>query len=414
MEDHWQAMARVTPRWGGVPAHRAWLRSRADELFGFFERASVDPRGGFFVLDAKGHPLRGGPCELHTTTRLVHSFALGALMGRPGAETIVDHGLRHLWEGHRDPVHGGYFWATGGVGGDRRKQAYGHAFVLLAAASAKVAGHPDADRLLADVSGVIEDRFWDEAAGAVREEFEADWTPFSDYRGQNSNMHLTEALMAAYEATGEADYLGMAERIAAAIIGTHARAAAWRVPEHFTSAWEVDHGYGGDPTFRPFGTTPGHSLEWARLLVQLWELLGRGPDWMPDAASGLFARAVAEGWHARGAFVYTLDAEGRPHVADRYWWPVCEGIGAAAALGAIDADPGYEAWYRRIWDIAARLFIDHVEGGWHPQVGADDRPAARPFAGKPDIYHALQACLLPLLPPSVGLAVGLKQGADRP
>lgn len=413
MADHWQAMAEATPRWRTVPAHRAWLRARADALLGFFEPASVDPAGGFAVLDTQGRPLPGGPCELHTTTRLVHAFALAALMGRPGAEAIVDHGLRHLWNGHRDPAHGGYFWSAGD-GGDRRKQAYGHAFVLLAAASAKVAGHPDADRLLVDVSQVIEERFWDEQAGVSREEFEADWTPFSDYRGQNSNMHLTEALMAAYEATGEADYLGMAERIAAAIIGTHARAADWRVPEHFTAGWEVDPDYAGDPTFRPFGTTPGHALEWARLLVQLWELTGRAADWMPEAARALFARAVREGWHPRGGFVYTLDAEGRPHVPDRYWWPVCEGIGAAAALGAIDADPGYEAWYRRIWDVAARLFIDRVDGGWHPQIGPDDRPSARPFAGKPDIYHAAQACLIPLLPPSVGLAVGLRDGVDRP
>ena len=90
-------------------------------------------------------------------------------------------------------------------------------------------------------------------------------------------MHLTEALMAAFEATGDRTYLTMAERIAALIINCHARAEGWRVAEHFHADWSVDRDYAGDPMFRPAGTTPGHALEWSRLLVQLWELGGRAP-----------------------------------------------------------------------------------------------------------------------------------------
>ena len=40
------------------------------------------------------------------------------------------------------------------------KQAYGHAFVLLAASAAKRASHPEADRLLADITNVIKTKFW--------------------------------------------------------------------------------------------------------------------------------------------------------------------------------------------------------------------------------------------------------------
>jgi len=64
-------------------------------------------------------------------------------------------------------------------------------------------------------------------------------------------MHLTEALMAAFEATGERRYLGMAESIAGMIIDRHARAQDWRVAEHFDAAWQVDRDYAGDPMFRP-------------------------------------------------------------------------------------------------------------------------------------------------------------------
>lgn len=37
-------------------------------------------------------------------------FAIGALLGRPGAPEIVDHAMRSLWERHRGPTHGGYVW----------------------------------------------------------------------------------------------------------------------------------------------------------------------------------------------------------------------------------------------------------------------------------------------------------------
>ena len=92
---------------------------------------------------------------------------------------------------------------------------------------------------------IIEERFWDKAAGATTEEYNPDWSPMGAYRGQNSNMHLTEALMAAFEATGERGYLDKAESIASLIIDRHARNEGWRVAEHFTANWEVDRAYRG-------------------------------------------------------------------------------------------------------------------------------------------------------------------------
>src|SRR5271170_5792193 len=38
---------------------------------------------------------------------------------------------------------------------------------------------------------------------------------------------------------------------------------------HFTNKWVVDRTYAGSPMLRPCGTTPGHSLEWSRLLLQV-------------------------------------------------------------------------------------------------------------------------------------------------
>ena len=390
--------AGETP-WSARDGHRRWLQTEADRLFRFYEAESLDPQGGFFTLDDAGAPLAGEVTRpLHQTGRMAHCAAIGVLLGRPGAYDLLDHAMRTLWDKHRDAQHGGYFWSFDADGPrERDKLAYGHAFVLLAAASAKCAGHPQADRLIADITAVIRERFWEARHGASAEEFRADWTPFSAYRGQNANMHLTEALMAAFEATGEADYLARAESIADLILRRRAGAAEWRVPEHYRADWSIDRDYRGSDMFRPFGYTPGHALEWTRLALQLWALGAKRLDWIPPAAARLFEQATAQGWDsARGGLYYTLEYDGAPRVRDRLWWPICEGIGAAHFLSGLVEGGDCEKWYRRFWDFAARRLIDAKHGGWRCQLDDDLQPIPGYFAGKPDIYHALQACLIPL------------------
>lgn len=385
--------------WTDRPYHRQWLMEKADALFNLFQNNAVNPKGGFYELDVDGRPL-GDIRAIHATARIVHCFAIAAKLGRPGAEIMVDHGMKYLWESHRDTKHGGYCWSLDDDGyKDDTKQAYGHAFVLLAAADAKVLGHPLADAMLADITEILETRFWEEQHGAVSEEYGRDWSKISDYHGQNSNMHLTESLMAAFEATGNTMYLDKAKRIASLIIGRHAASLGHVVAEHFDSEWNIDKGYKGSDMFRPAGTTPGHWLEWARLLAQLWVLDGKKEAWMPEAADKLFRSAVTLGWdHVKGGFYYTLDFDNRPALTHKIWWPATEAIGAAAFLKALKPDPFYEEWYRRVWDFSAMYFIDPANGGWFGELGDDLKPIDKFFTGKPDIYHSLQACLIPLFP----------------
>ena len=79
--------------------------------------------------------------------------------------------MKYLWQKHRDQRQGGDVWSRDDDGYvDTTKQAYGHAFVLLAASSAKNAGHPRADDLLADITEILEERFSEDRHGAVAEE----------------------------------------------------------------------------------------------------------------------------------------------------------------------------------------------------------------------------------------------------
>ncbi len=385
--------------------HRAWLRAQADSLLGFFERGFVSPDGGFYDLDDTGKPLNpdGQIYPIHIASRAVHCYAIASLLKRPGAGDIVDHGMKFIWNRHRDQKNGGYFWSIGKDGpADTNKQGYGHAFVLLAASSAKVVGHPLADRMLADITEVLNSKFWEEQHGAIAEEFTADWQQLDGgtYRGQNSNMHLTEALMAAYEATGNRDYLTKAERISDLVIRRIAGSLDWRVAEHFDVSWNVDKTYyHPNEMFRPAGTTPGHALEWARLVLQLWVLGGKKQDWMPEAAKGLFAQAVSLGWDkARGGFFYTLDWENQPDKRQKLWWPACEAAAAAHFLNEHAPSEFHTQSYKQIWELIDASFIDHKNGGWHEELTEDLKPSHELFPGKGDVYHALQACLIPLQP----------------
>jgi sulfoquinovose isomerase len=399
--------------WLAGPSHRAWLAAEAERLLDFARAARVP--GGFGWQDERGAPDRERTLQLWICTRMVHVFALGDLLGWPGCGPLADHGLAALRDVFADREHGGWFpEVAGGRPVRTDKPAYDHAFVVLAASSAAVAGRPGAEALLGAATEVVERRFWSEGEGVCLEGWDRAWGEPEAYRGANANMHMVEAFLAAGDATGDDRWAARALRIAERLIDGAARAHGWRLPEHYDPGLRPLPDYNADDPrhrFRPYGVTPGHALEWARLLLHLHATLqGDAPGWLPEAAAALFDRAVEDGWEPHGGFVYTTRQDGRAVVRDRFHWVVAEAIGAAAALHAATANPRYEDWYRTFWDFAAAHLRDRRHGGWCSELDEDNRPAARTWPGKPDTYHAFQATLVPRLPLAPGMAVALRDG----
>lgn len=394
-----QGRPAAGPSWLAAPGHRRWLRAEQDRLVGFQQRVAGRSGVGFAPLDATGEPTEEDR-PLYATARLVHCFALEHLLGRPGAAEVAEHGLAALTGPYVDDDHGGWVSALAADGSvaDDSKSAYGHAFVILAAASARQAGLSGADRLLADALQVVDQHLWRDDEGGVVEACTRDWQVVEpDYRGQNANMHLTEAYLAAHEATGDPEPLRRAERIAARLINEHARACEWRVPEHFGPDWAVRPDYNIDrpaDQFRPYGTVVGHAFEWARLVLQLESTDGAEVDWAAEAAAGLFNQGVTDGWIPdHGGVLYSVDFDGRPVNTDRMHWVMAEAVGAAWALRVRTGDDQYETWYRRFWGDIERHLIDVDLGSWWHQRAADGGPKSDTWAGKPDLYHAWQATL---------------------
>ncbi|MGA8995661.1 MAG: AGE family epimerase/isomerase [Nocardioidaceae bacterium] len=401
--------------WLSGGAHARWLEGEGDRLLEFGRAARLGG-GGFGWLGEDGAVL-DRPVELWVTCRMTHVYSLGHLMGRPDCGALADHGVAALRGRFHDGVHGGWY-ARVGPGGPvvREKTAYEHAFVVLAGASAAAAGRAGGRELLEDALGVLVGRFWDEGDGMVREQWDESFSRLDGYRGVNANMHTVEALLSAADVTGEVSLRDKALRIVARVVHDLARGNQWRIPEHFDDAWAPVWEYNveepGHP-FRPYGATIGHWLEWARLALHLRAGLGGdAPGWLLDDARSLFDAAVGEGWAVDGAdgFVYTVDWSGAPVVRERMHWVAAEATATAAALYAATGDPAYERWYTRWWQHVADCFVDRRQGSWRHELSPSNEPSSATWQGKPDIYHAFQATLIPRLPLSPTLATALRDG----
>jgi sulfoquinovose isomerase len=383
-------------QWWTLPAHQLWLDTESARLLRF--GSSLEhPAGGAAWLNDRGHPDLSHPALTYITARMAHVHFLASMQGYPGSRRKADRVFDGLLTTLRDSTNGGWFESSADASSaDATKTAYTHAFVVLAAAAAAAAGHPSGRGLLDEALEVVDRRFWDENYGMCADTWNASWTALDGYRGINANMHMVEALLAAADAGAPEVWRSRAVRICDNVIGW-SQANENRIPEHFTAEWQPMLEYNSGDTanqFKPYGATVGHGFEWARLLVQA-NLVGRSPrghDYIAAAAS-LYHRAAQDGWQPGPlpGFVYTTDWTGRPVVTERLHWVLCEAIAAAATLGRRTGEDRYDNDYRAWWDIAADSFVDLVNGSWHHELDADNRPAATVWSGKPDLYHAVQA-----------------------
>jgi len=401
-----------------------FLRGHIAQTMAFYHPRAIDPAGGFFhYYKDDGTIYDRRHRHLVSSTRFIFNYAMAAIeFGESAAlsqEYLVAarHGLRYLRDVHRDPRTGGYAWTIrDGQPEDRTNHAYGVAFVLLAYATARKAGITEAAAWMEETWQLLEQRYWDADAGLYRDEADADWN-FSSYRGQNANMHMCEAMLAAYQASDEPRYLEraltladhMTRRQAAKVGGLVSEQTAGLVWEHYDTDWHIDWDYHRDDPkhlFRPWGFQPGHQTEWAKLLLILEPLLlerGREENWLLPTAMHLFDTALARAWDPEhGGICYGFAPDGSVCDDDKYFWVQAESLAAAALLYARTGLAVYDDWYGKLWTYAWQHFVDHRYGAWYRILTGDNRKIddEKSPAGKTD-YHTMGACyeLLNVLPP---------------
>jgi mannose/cellobiose epimerase-like protein (N-acyl-D-glucosamine 2-epimerase family) len=396
-----------------------WLLAESRRLL-TFARGALAPRGGYASLDDRGQR-EERPFELYVNCRMTHVFGLGVALWPTDFQRHLTAGIQAVDTIFADRVHGGWSRSSAPEPQAYTKTAYDHAFVILAASSSTARGVAGAHQLLRRALQIVDAHFWDDEHGLVRESFTCDWSRCEPYRGTNANMHAVEAFLAAADVLGDDNWRTRAMRIADRVVNEWARQNDWRIPEHFDENWAVDFDYNiARPAhpFRPYGSTVGHGMEWARLCLHLDAATGApGSTWLADAAAHLYARAKIDGWARDGApgFVYTVDWRGSPVVHERMHWVAAEAAAAAAALHAATGDNSYAADFHLWWDYIRTHMIDYENGSWHHELSRTNGPSATVWPGKADAYHAVQACLIPLLPlqPVAALSVtGLRDRID--
>lgn len=299
---------------------RSWLVETALPLW---LKVGLDPlRGGFHErLDFGGRPIDALPRRLMVQARQIYVFAHASLLGWCDARDTVSAAFSSMIAGYFQPDgRPGWVFSVSpdSAVGDARRDLYAHGFVLLACAwMFRLTGDALAIRI-ADRTLEVLDQEFRAKAGGYRDSMDGDDRSLR----QNPHMHLFEALLALYEATGAARYLDRADAI-------HALLRRFFLPgpdilaEYFNAAWQPVATAGQGSTSVLW--EPGHHCEWVWLLQRYADARGQACD---PIAAALYQRAYRDGIAADALIADEMTVDGRVAKPTRRAWPLTEAIKA--------------------------------------------------------------------------------------
>ncbi len=385
-----------------------YLRSNVKALLDFGRRFPSSGGSSYYLGD-DGTPWKDRNRETWITSRMAHVYSIGKMLGDEGSAELAVAAIRGLLGELHDKKSGGWY---AGITPDGKilpdKQCYAHAFVILAATSGILAGIEGANELLQDALEIYDKYFWNEEEGLSVDTWDTEFKTLDPYRGLNANMHTVEAFLAVADAIQNENYRVRAGRIIDHVINW-AEENDYRIPEHFSEDWKPDLDMNiekKDDPFKPYGATPGHGIEWARLIVQWCKSAKNPSEHYIDIACKLYDRAVSDAWHADGAdgIVYTTDWNGKPVVHDRMHWTLAEAINTSAVLYRVTGLKKYTDDYSKYMYYLDNTVLDHSCGSWFHQLDEKNNLKETVWPGKSDLYHAFQSMLIPYSRVDVSIA----------
>ena len=340
------AKAEAAP---SVARLKNWVIDDALPLWG---ETGFDAERGSFVerLTFEGAPIHAAPRRAMVQARQIYVFSHAALLGwRPQGAPIALEAAHRLIDRYHGSD-GGHGWVfsvhADGAVHDARRDFYAHSFALFGLAWAyKLAPEP---RFLSTALATLSvlDRHFESPTGGYHSALPADPAK----REQNPHMHLFEAMLAWFEATGREMFLARAAELYGMMAARFFQHETGILAEYFDGGWNPREGVHGRIC------EPGHHFEWSWLLRRYAKLSGRRDS---PIAEKLKAFGDRHGFDAEGFVVDELLDDGRVHKPSRRSWPHTEAIKAEAA--------------------AAELGDEEAAGA----RGADDRPALRHLSRPP-------------------------------
>lgn len=253
-----------------------------------------------------------------------------------------------------------------------RRDAYAHAFALLAASALlRATGDAQYGRDALALDGFIQNRLYDALYGGLFRRVDS-----QELKAQNPLMHLLEAYLFLHEAAPDGPFL---ERAAALIDLFEHRmlgADADMLPEFYANDW-APHPDGRLPFFEP-----GRHFEWIWLLSKYDGLAGADHS---DVARRLWQSATRFGLDLDGTCFDTVGFDGRAIATSHRLWPHAEGIKAAIALHGREENSA-DILEKMLGALTRRFLGWPFATGWQDRFDSDWRPVADDVPAS-SLYH---------------------------
>jgi mannose/cellobiose epimerase-like protein (N-acyl-D-glucosamine 2-epimerase family) len=337
-----------------------------------------DDRNGGFIerLNPDGSPDTAADRRVRVQARQIYCYAKAAQFDwYPGAKELALKALDLLIarasspDGQPGYVH--LLDASGNVV-DAKRDAYDHAFVLLALANVFQITKDAQVRAEIDKVLIFLDRHLRSPHGGFIEGL-----PSTLPRRQNPQMHLFEAMIALFDATEEPVFQNRAGDFFGLFSGSLFDPRTQTLGEYFEEDWAP---------IKPVVVEPGHLAEWIWLLRGFERITG-----CPTARQRTALIGSAQRYSdASGCLVDEGDVDGNITKPTRRCWPQTEIAKAWLAQleggDASAADPARAALVR-----LKKHYLDHpVAGGWYDQFDADGKSLVD-FIPASSFYHVLCA-----------------------
>ncbi len=350
------------------------------DVLPFWAARAADRSGLFYEsLDHKGEPETGQPRRVRVQARQVYAFSQAAAAGWLAAgDAIAAKGFQRLVAAAcgGDAARGcAHLLDDDGAVIDARRDLYDQAFLILAAAARIKAGDPAAPAIAENALAFLDASLASEDGGY-----------FEDDRGalprrQNPHMHLFEALMALYGATGEPATLVKARAIEFLFNSRFLDRNRGVLREYFKADWSIDRARGGE-------IEPGHMVEWVFLLDRFERLTGedrsREKQMLYRTAKALAAPGDAPFLPNRTTL---SDAGAR---GARRLWPQTEALKASLVLAGDGDDEAAREAAEMIEALFESYFSVETRGLWCDAYDASGRAAAKDVPAS-ILYHLNEA-----------------------
>ena len=350
----------------------------------FWASKGFDAAYGRFVerLTLAAEQIPGTPIRLIVQGRQVYSYAVAARHGwYPGAREIVEAAYSTMIrEYYRSDGRDGWICTIDRDGSvaDSKRDLYSTAFALLGIASyVEATGKLQALALADETLEYMDREMRARHSGGYVEALPL----FDGPRRQNPHMHLFEAFLALWHASGERRYLARATEMFELFRTKFFLPGAGVLGEYFDDHLAPAPGESGSVV------EPGHHYEWIWLLRRYEAATGEDVGSFVDS---LYRHADGHGHASTGLAFDELLSDGRVRLASHRTWPMTEAL-KANVVEAIRGRPGSMEKVRRISRLLLDRFFDTVpRGGWIDRLDAHGQPATD-FMPASTLYHAICA-----------------------